>query len=92
VQLRHSPFLRRLPEASRARHASSMGRRADEKLNAGVARELCPRTAWQGDDRRRLSRLERSYLISLNFLNCQTGHQTAIEKQQTQAASAEAGA
>ena len=89
VQLRQSPFLSVLPEQRVQGTLRLMGRRADEKLTPAIARDLCQRTGEQGDDRRRdLAARHRRYVISLDASNCRTGD--TIEKQQVQAASAEA--
>jgi Flp pilus assembly protein TadD/predicted Ser/Thr protein kinase len=82
VQLRQSPFLSVLPEQRVQGTLRLMGRR-DQKLTPEVARDLCQRTASKAMIAGAISRLGKSYVISLDASNCLTGD--TIEKRQVQA-------
>ena len=87
VQLRQSPFLSVVSEQRVQGTLRLMGRRPDDKLTPEIARDLCQRTASKALIAGAISRLGKSYVISLNATNCRSGE--TIEKQQVQAESTE---
>jgi eukaryotic-like serine/threonine-protein kinase len=85
VQLRQSPFLSVLPEQRLQGTLRLMGRKADEKITAAVAREICERTGSKAMIAGGISQLGQSFVITLDASNCRTGD--TIEKRQVQASS-----
>jgi tetratricopeptide (TPR) repeat protein len=87
VQLRQSPFLSVLPDQRVQATLRLMGRARGEKLTPDVARDLCQRVGSKAMIAGSISRLGKSYVISLDATNCRTGD--TIDKRQVQAASQE---
>ena len=87
VQLRQSPFLSVLPDQRVQGTLRLMGRGHGEKLTPDVARDLCQRVGSKAMIAGSISKLGKSYVISLDATNCRTGD--TIDKRQVQAASQE---
>jgi eukaryotic-like serine/threonine-protein kinase len=85
VQLRQSPFVAVVPEQRIQGTLRLMGRKPDERIMGGVAREVCERTGSKAMVAGSIAQLGSSYVISLDAVNCRTGE--SIAKEQTQAAS-----
>jgi tetratricopeptide (TPR) repeat protein len=87
VQLRQSPFLSVLPDQRVQGTLRLMGRGRGEKLTPEIAHDLCQRVGSKAMIAGSISKLGRSYVISLDATNCRTGD--TIDKRQVQAASQE---
>jgi serine/threonine protein kinase/Flp pilus assembly protein TadD len=80
VQLEQSPYLNVTPE-SRIREALKfMGRSADERLTADVAREICLREGIKAMLTGSIASLGSHYVIDLNAINAQNGDSLAREQ------------
>src|SRR5262249_322112 len=87
AQLSQSPFLSIVP-ADRVRETlRAMGRPPDDRLNQDVALEVCRRQSVKAMLTGSISGLGRSYVLSLEATNCQSGE--AIASEQTQVESKE---
>ena len=77
IKLEESPFLNvfaqeRIPDAMRL-----MGRRSDERLEPGVARELCQRQNLKAMVAGSIAPLGTEYVVTLNGVDCASGNSVA---------------
>ena len=82
VQLEQSPFLDLLSERKVIETLKLMGRSSDERLTAGVARELCQRTGSKAVLTGSIASLGSQYVIGLKAVNCNTGDSLAEAQEQ----------
>jgi tetratricopeptide (TPR) repeat protein len=82
VQLEQSPFLDLLSERKVIETLKLMGRTSDERLTAGVAREVCQRTGSKVMMTGSITELGSQYVIGLKAVNCNTGDLLAEVQQQ----------
>jgi eukaryotic-like serine/threonine-protein kinase len=82
VGLEQSPFLDILSEQKVQETLLLMGRPPGERLNEGMAREVCQRTASAAVLAGSISSLGTEYVVGLNAVNCQTGDRLALEQEQ----------
>ena len=82
VQLGQSPFLDLLSERRVVETLKLMGRSPDERLTAGVARDLCQRTGSKAMLTGSITGLGSQYVIGLKAVNCSTGDTLAEAQEQ----------
>jgi serine/threonine protein kinase/tetratricopeptide (TPR) repeat protein len=87
VDLEQSPFLRVMPQARIQQTLGFMGRPANERLTADLARDLCQRVGSKAMLAGSVASLGSQYVVTLNAVNCGTGD--SLAKEQAQAASKE---
>ena len=87
VDLEQSPFLRVVPQARVQEALGFMGRPANERLTADLARDLCQRVGGKAMLAGSVSSLGSQYVVILNAINCATGD--SLAKEQAQASSKE---
>ena len=87
VDLEQSPFLRVVPQARVQQTLGFMGRPANERLTADLARELCQRVGSKAMLAGSVASLGSQYVVTLNAVNCATGD--SLAKEQAQAPSKE---
>jgi tetratricopeptide (TPR) repeat protein len=88
VQLEQSPFLNLLSDRKVSETLKLMGRSPEERLSAGVARDVCQRTSSKAMLTGSIAGLGRQYVIGLKAVNCNTGD--VLAEAQEQAAAKEA--
>jgi tetratricopeptide (TPR) repeat protein len=82
VQLEQSPFLKIMGDEQVRQDLKFMGRSSDEHITSQLAREICQR---EGDKARvdgTIAQLGKTYAITLEATNCQTGEPLAREQAQ----------
>ncbi|MBV9574797.1 MAG: protein kinase [Acidobacteriales bacterium] len=77
VQLEQSPYLNVLPESRIQEGLHFMGRPADTRITADVAREICMREGVKAMLTGSISGLGSHYVLDLNAVNAQTGDSLA---------------
>jgi len=82
VQLGQSPFLDLLSERKVVETLKLMGRSPDERLTAGVARDLCQRTSSKAMLTGSITGLGSQYVIGLKAVSCTTGDTLAEAQEQ----------
>ena len=87
VDLEQSPFLRVVPQARVQETLGFMGRPANERLTADLARDLCQRVGSKAMLAGSIASLGSQYVVTLNAMNCATGD--SLAKEQAQATSKE---
>ena len=87
VDLEQSPFLRVMPQPRIQQTLGFMGRPANERLTADLARDLCQRVGSKAMLAGSVASLGSQYVVTLNAVNCATGD--SLAKEQAQAASKE---
>jgi len=87
VDLEQSPFLRVMPQARIQQTLGFMGRPANERLTADLARDLCQRVGSKAMLAGSVASLGSQYVVTLNAVNCATGD--SLAKEQAQASSKE---
>ena len=80
VQLEQSPFLSLIPDQRMRQTLQLMGKPANEKLTAEVAREVCQRLGSKAYLTGSISNLGSQYVIGLSAINCQTGESLTQEQ------------
>ena len=85
VQLGQSPFLDIITDQRIRETLRSMGRREDERLTAGVAREVCQRLGLKAMLDGSIATLGSSYVLRLEATDCATGD--ALAREQAEAGS-----
>jgi serine/threonine protein kinase/tetratricopeptide (TPR) repeat protein len=88
VQLEQSPFLDLLSDRKVIETVKLMGRSPNERLTAGVAREVCQRTGSKAMLIGTIARLGSQYVLGLKAVRCDTGD--VLAEAQEQAADKEA--
>ncbi len=88
VQLEQSPFLDLLSERRVNETLKLMGRSADDRLTANVAREVCQRTSSKAMLTGSIAGLGSQYVIGLKAVDCNSGD--VLAETQEQAAGKEA--
>lgn len=83
VQLEQSPFLSLLSERRVNETLKLMGRSADERLTANVAREVCQRTGSKATLTGSIIGMGSQYVIGLKAVDCNTGDVLAEAQQQS---------
>ena len=73
VQLEQSPFLSIIPDEKIQHTLALMGKPADSKLTASIAREVCQRTASAAVLDGSIGRIGDQYLLTLKAVNCENG-------------------
>jgi serine/threonine protein kinase/tetratricopeptide (TPR) repeat protein len=87
VDLEQSPFLQVVPPSRVQQTLGFMGRQANERLTADLARDLCQRVGSKAMLSGSIASLGSQYVVTLNAINCASGDSLAEE--QAQAASKE---
>ena len=82
VQLGQSPFLDLLSDRKVVETLKLMGRSPDERLTAGVARDLCQRTGSKAMLTGSIAGLGSQFVIGLKAVNCNTGDTLAEAQEQ----------
>jgi serine/threonine protein kinase len=82
VQLGQSPFLDLLSERKIVETLKLMGRSPDDRLTAGVARDLCQRTSSKAMLTGSITGLGSQYVVGLKAVNCTTGDTLAEAQEQ----------
>jgi hypothetical protein len=80
VHLEQSPFLKILSREQTRRALSFMGRPAGERITSQVAREICQREGEKAMIGGAIVSLGKTYVITLQATNCQTGETLAREQ------------
>ncbi len=80
VQLAQSPFLAILSDEKVHNTLKLMGRLPDDRLTPDIARDLCQRAGSAAVINGSIAKLEDSYVVGLNVLNCRTGENLAREQ------------
>jgi eukaryotic-like serine/threonine-protein kinase len=80
VQLAQSPFLAILSDEKVHNTLKLMGRPPDERLTPDIARDLCQRAGSAAVIEGSIAKLEDSYVVGLNALDCRTGDNLAREQ------------
>jgi eukaryotic-like serine/threonine-protein kinase len=80
VQLGQSPFLNIFPEAKVRETLRFMGRSADERVSAAVAREICERRGLKAMLSGSITSLGSQYVINLEAVDCRSGDSLAREQ------------
>ena len=83
VELGQSPFLNVMSDRKIAETLGMMGRPANQRITANIARELCLRTGSKAVLDGEVSSLGSHYLINLNAIACSSGD--TLAKEQTEA-------
>jgi hypothetical protein len=73
VQLEQSPFLSLASETEIQQTLRMMGRPAESKLSAEIAREVCQRTNSAAVVNGTVSQIGARYLLTLEVVNCMSG-------------------
>jgi len=87
VQLEQSPFLKIMGDEQMRQDLSMMGRSAGERIANQVAREICQRENEKAMIGGSIASLGKTYAITLQATNCQTGE--ALAREQVEAADKE---
>ena len=87
VQLQQSPFLSLVPDQQLRETLRFMGRPAEERIVADVAREACQRQGAKAVLQGSINVLGSHYVLGLNALNCHTG--ASLAEEQTEVGSKE---
>jgi len=87
LKLQESPFLNVVPEQRVRETLGFMGRAAEERLTAALAREVCQRQGVKAMMTGQIAGLGSQYVLTLSALNCHSGELLAGE--QVEAASKE---
>jgi len=82
VQLGQSPYLNIFPEQKIREELKLMGRAAEERVTASVAREICQRRGEKAILAGSIASLGSNYAIVLDAQNCQTGESLAREQEE----------
>ena len=82
MQLEQSPFLDLLSERKVNETLKLMGRSPDERLTAGVAREVCQRTGSKAMLTGSIAGLGNQFVIGMKVVNCNTGDVLAGAQEQ----------
>jgi tetratricopeptide (TPR) repeat protein len=77
VQLQQSPYLNIVPEQRIQATLGMMGRPADERITATVAREICQRLGVKAMMAGSITAIGNNYVVTLNAQNCATGESLA---------------
>jgi DNA-binding winged helix-turn-helix (wHTH) protein/tetratricopeptide (TPR) repeat protein len=80
VQLAQSPFLAILSDEKVHTTLKLMGRPPDERLRPDVARDLCQRAGSAAVIDGSIAKLEDSFVVGLNAVDCRTGENLAREQ------------
>jgi eukaryotic-like serine/threonine-protein kinase len=80
VQLDESPFLKVMPDAQVRHDLQLTGRSADERVTNPIAREICQREGEKAIIGGSIASLGKTYAITLQATNCQTGDTIAQEQ------------
>ena len=80
VQLEQSPYLNVVPDQTVRTALQFMGRRADERVTGGVAREICEREHIKALLGGSIAALGSQYVVALDVTNCATGDSLAREQ------------
>ena len=84
VDLDQSPFLRVIPQSRVQETLGLMGRSANERLTADLARDLCQRVGSKAMLAGSVASLGSQYIVTLDAMNCQSGDTLAREQAQAQ--------
>jgi tetratricopeptide (TPR) repeat protein/predicted Ser/Thr protein kinase len=82
VDLQQSPFLNVVPEQKIQQTLKFMGKSADERVTADVAREICQRSGVKALLTGSIALLGNEYVITLEAMNAATGESLAQSQQQ----------
>jgi eukaryotic-like serine/threonine-protein kinase len=82
IQLDQSPFLQIVPDSDVRETLQMMGRKADERLTAENAREVCQRDGAKATIIGSLAGLGGGYVVDLTASDCLTGDAFAREQEQ----------
>ncbi|MGE3843696.1 MAG: protein kinase [Vicinamibacterales bacterium] len=82
VQLQGSPFLDVFPEARIRQALQLMGRSPDDRLTRQVAAEVCQRQGVKAFIAGTIARFDRTYAITLEAINSQTGEPIALAQRE----------
>jgi DNA-binding winged helix-turn-helix (wHTH) protein/tetratricopeptide (TPR) repeat protein len=80
IDLEQSPAVRIVSDTQVMRTLGLMHRRADERLTAAVARDVCRRTNGRAVLAGSLTLLNSEYVLGLNAIDCDTGETVAREQ------------
>ncbi len=80
IQLEQSPFLKIKSEGEIRNALKLTGRAADEKLTQPIAREICERDAHKAMIAGSIATLGKTYVITLEAINCASGETLAREQ------------
>jgi serine/threonine protein kinase/tetratricopeptide (TPR) repeat protein len=80
VQLDESPFLKIMPDAQVRHDLQLTGRSPDERVTNPIAREICVREGEKATIGGSIASLGKTYAITLQATNCQTGDAIAQEQ------------
>jgi tetratricopeptide (TPR) repeat protein len=80
VQLEQSPFLKVLGDAPVRQSLGLMGRSTKERVTNDIAREICQREGEKATIGGSIASLGKTYAITLQATNCQTGEALAREQ------------
>jgi serine/threonine protein kinase/tetratricopeptide (TPR) repeat protein len=84
VQLQQSPFLSLISDQQVQQTLSLMGQAKDARLTAGIAQQVCERTASAAVLEGSIASLGSQYVVGLRARNCNTGN--ILDEEQIQAA------
>jgi serine/threonine protein kinase/tetratricopeptide (TPR) repeat protein len=84
IQLQQSPYLSLIPDDRVQRTLQFMGKPADTRLTAAVAREICERTGSAAVLEGSIARLGNEYVLGLRAKNCINGD--VLDHEQVEAA------
>src|SRR6185503_12502593 len=84
VQLAQSPFLNIFPDARVRQTLRLMGRSADDRVTKEVAREICQRQGLKAFLAGSITNLGKSYVITLEAVNGQSGEEIAREQEEAE--------
>ena len=87
IQLAQSPFLSLISDERIQKTLGLMGQKADVRLTAPIAREICERTASAAILEGSIASLGSQYVLGLRAKNCRTGD--VLDEEQVQAAKKE---
>jgi DNA-binding winged helix-turn-helix (wHTH) protein/tetratricopeptide (TPR) repeat protein len=80
IDLEQSPAVRIVSDAEVSRTLRLMQRRADERITAAVARDVCRRTNGRAVLAGSLALLNSEYVLGLNAIDCESGETLAREQ------------
>jgi eukaryotic-like serine/threonine-protein kinase len=80
VQLEQSPYLNIVPDQTIRKALQFMGRKEDERVTGGVAREICEREHIKAMLAGSITNLGSEYVVALDATNCATGDSLAREQ------------
>jgi tetratricopeptide (TPR) repeat protein len=83
IDLEQSPAVRIVSDAEVTRTLRLMQRRADERMTATVARDVCRRIAGHAVLSGSLAILNSEYVLGLNAIDCESGEAVAREQTRT---------